>query len=278
MNREEMPNESLLNEMALLENAGSIRKHATESENVDEDRYQYMNGNENKYVANGDAAQSFYFDPNTATANDWAKLGIREKTINTIHNFIAKGGKFHAPEDIAKIWGLHADEIKRLMPLVRIKEDVQADKFESKQPEKVLPNKKTYPVTLVDVNAADSISLIGLPGIGPRLSQRIITFRNKLGGFYAIGQVGETFGLPDSTFQAIRQRLTINASGIRKININTATLDEMKSHPYLRFAVANSIVQYRTQHGKFSSVEDLKKIMTITEEVYDKVVPYLKVE
>ena len=125
---------------------------------------------------------------------------------------------------------------------------------------------------------ADTTALIALPGIGSKLSQRILFFRDKLGGFYKVDQVGETFGLRDSVFQLIKARFSINTSAaLRQININTATLDEMKAHPYLRYAIANAIVQYRTQHGNYMAVADIKKIMLVTEDIYNKVAPYLKI-
>jgi competence ComEA-like helix-hairpin-helix protein len=96
-----------------------------------------------------------------------------------------------------------------------------------------------------------------------------------LGGFYSIDQVGETFGLPDSTFQKIKQYLTIQNQTIKKININSANVEELKTHPYIRYNLANPIVAYRSAHGSFSSIEDLKKIMIITEEVYQRISPYL---
>jgi competence ComEA-like helix-hairpin-helix protein len=72
--------------------------------------------------------------------------------------------------------------------------------------------------------------------------------------------------------------LVLNNSGIKRININNASVDEMKSHPYIKYNLANAIFQYRNQHGNFSSVESLKKIMIVTEEVFTKVAPYLTVE
>ena len=45
-------------------------------------------------------AELFYFDPNTASAADWRRLGIKDKTIHTILNYLTKGGKFYKPEDI----------------------------------------------------------------------------------------------------------------------------------------------------------------------------------
>ena len=119
--------------------------------------------------------------------------------------------------------------------------------------------------------------MIALPGIGSKLAQRIITFRDKLGGFYKIEQVAETFALPDSTFQKIKNRLLLANTALKQININTATLDELKSHPYLRYAIANAIVQYRAQHGNFNSISDLKKMALVTDELFTKAAPYLKI-
>lgn len=219
----------------------------------------------------------FYFDPNSASSSDWKRLGLRDKTIATIQNYLSKGGKFFKKEDIGKIWGLHENEVKRLMPYVQIQNTNPAKYPVEKKYEKKVYDKANYAPAIVDINTADTAALIALPGIGSKLSQRIINFRDKLGGFYKVEQIGETFGLPDSTFQKIKGYLRLSNAGVRRININTATIDEMKSHPYLRYALTNAIVQYRTQHGNFTAVADIKKIMIFTEEVFNKVSPYLSV-
>ncbi len=64
----------------------------------------------------------FYFDPNTLNEAGWKKLGVKDKTIATIHNYINKGGKFRQPADLKKIWGLHEKLVSALLPYVRIKE------------------------------------------------------------------------------------------------------------------------------------------------------------
>lgn len=225
--------------------------------------------------ANSLSVELFYFDPNTLSVDGWKKLGIREKTALTIQKYISKGGKFYKPEDIGKIWGLNEDDLKRVLPYVRIAK--QDDKLIASPPtsEKRNFEKPKYEMQVVDVNAADTTAFIALPGIGSKLAARIVAFREKLGGFYKIEQVGETFGLADSVFQKIKHKLAVGSATVKKLNINTDPLDQLKLHPYLRYNLANAIVQYRQQHGNFRTLSDLKNIMAISPEIYTKVLPYL---
>lgn len=221
----------------------------------------------------------FYFDPNTISATEWKRLGLRDKTIQTIQNYLNKGGHFYKAEDIQRIYGLHKDEYERLLPYVKIeaKTSIANEQFVSSKPKEEAQLAKTYTskYSVININAADTSAFISLPGIGSKLALRIVNFRDKLGGFYSIDQVGETYGLHDSTFQKIKQYLKLESTSIKKININTATVDELKAHPYIKYNLANPIVAYRNEHGTFSKLEDIKKVMAVTEDVYKKIAPYL---
>jgi competence protein ComEA len=223
----------------------------------------------------------FYFDPNTLTAAGWAKLGIREKTILTIQNYLSKGGRFRQPDDVQRIYGLFPDEFERIAPYIQIAASNDNNNIErtytnnntSYSPK---PNSSRY--AAVDINTADTTAFVALPGIGSKLASRIIGFRDKLGGFYSVAQIGETYGLPDSTFQRIKQYLQVGNGGVKKINVNTATTDELKAHPYIKWALANPIVAYRKEHGDFKKLVDIKNIMAVTEEAYNKMAPYLMID
>lgn len=224
----------------------------------------------------------FYFDPNILDKNGWRKLGLRDKTIQTILNYRDKGGRFKKPEDLQRIYGLAKKDYERLVPYIRIQSDRvenETDAGKTSSGETVAaPNKFERKPLSIDINSADTTAFIALPGIGSKLAARIVNFRDKLGGFYSIEQVGETFGLPDSTFQKIKPLLQLKSNLIRKININTATVDELKAHPYIKYSIANSLIAYRNEHGPFSKIEDIKKVMAITDELYNKIFNYLTVQ
>ncbi len=240
--------------------------------------YQYDKTKSSYYENKNRSGELFYFDPNILNADGWKKLGLKEKTIQTIQNYISKGGKFKKAEDLQRVYGLRQNEYERLAPYIKI-EDVVARKnfdFLTKTNSELQPTKNiTSHYSIIDINAADTTAFIFLPGIGSKLAGRIVNFRDKLGGFYSVEQVKETFGLPDSTYQNIKQYLKLDNPSVKKININTATIEELKAHPYIKYVLANPIIAYRNEHGLFSKVEDVKKVMVITEEIYNKIFPYL---
>lgn len=133
-----------------------------------------------------------------------------------------------------------------------------------------------YIPRVIDINKADTTVFIALPGIGSKLASRIVAYREQLHGFYAVDQVAETFGLADSTFQRIRPWLVVKEVTIEKININSANVEALKM-PYISYNVANAIYQYRIQHGPFTHLNELRKIMLVDEALFNKIAPYLTI-
>jgi competence protein ComEA len=268
----EKPDRKLTNELAekLLQVHRTTDSSALTSNQTDEDRYML----EYDRPAIKKSFTLFEFDPNTLSAEGWRKLGLRDRAIQIIKKYLARGGKFRQPADLKKIYGLSQELAARLLPYVRIQ--LPEKNYREKEPGP--PEFKKREPSVVDINTADSAALIALPGIGSKLARRIIAFRDKLGGFHSVEQVKETYGLPDSTFQQIRVLLNVSVASVQTININTAEASELAKHPYLGRNLANAIVKYREQHGPYVSVEGLQKIMLITPEIFQKIVHYLTVE
>ena len=212
----------------------------------------------------------FPFDPNALDEAGWLAMGLPEKTVKTILNYRGKGGVFRKKEDLARIYGLRPGQFAELEPFIRIAAPRASATFTN-------PERKPYTPAVVDINRADTTAFIALPGIGSRLAARIVAFREKLGGFYSVDQLKEVYGLADSVFQKIISYLELKDPSVKQININTATEEDLKAHPYIRYVLAKPIVAYRNAHGKFEKVEDLKKVMAVTERDYGKVKNYLTV-
>jgi competence protein ComEA len=213
----------------------------------------------------------FPFDPNLISAEEWVRLGLRPRTVKTILNYRNKGGRFYKPEDLERIWGLPPGFYERVKPYIII----APISVKSPGTAPIQAEKKRKLLQPVSVNEADTTAFIALPGIGTKLATRIISFREKLGGFYSVDQVGETYGLSDSSFQKIRPYL-VEAGAVRLIDLNAATAEELKDHPYFRWALARAIVAYRNQHGPFKDLSELKNISLIDDATYQRIVHYLQ--
>lgn len=207
----------------------------------------------------------FYFDPNTIGVAEWLRLGLTEKQANGIERYKAKGGTFRVAEDLNRLYSLTDSDKARLIPYVRITTaGVQQREAITRQHQ-----------ATIEINAADSAAFESLWGIGPVLSVRIIRYREALGGFYSVDQVGEVRGISDTVFAAIRPRLTVNPTLVHKLHLNTDDYETLRRHPYIHARIAKAITGYRERQGDFEHIEQLKEFQAVPQEVYDRLVPYL---
>lgn len=214
----------------------------------------------------------FRFDPNQLNQAGWQRLGLSERTAGTIIKYLSKGGRFRRHEDLQKIWGLPKGFYERVKDFIVLEAQAGPQPF---KPYETREARKPGIVSPVDLSTADSAALEALPGIGGRLASRIIGFREKLGGFYSVEQVGETYGLADSVFQKLKNLLRLSGS-VRKFKLNTVTREELKAHPYFKWSLANAITAYRKQHGEFKSLEELRSIALIDEATFQRIIHYLE--
>jgi competence protein ComEA len=70
----------------------------------------------------------------------------------------------------------------------------------------------------------------------------------------------------------------VNNFSVKKIDVNTTDVNLLKQHPYIKWNLANVIVQYRQQHGNFKTLDELQNIALINPEVYKKISPYLEIK
>lgn len=62
-----------------------------------------------------------------------------------------------------------------------------------------------------------------------------------------------------------------------KININTANQTDLETLPGIGPSTAQKIINYRKENGKFSSIEDIKKVSGIGESKYSKIKDYITI-
>ena len=218
----------------------------------------------------------FEFNPNGLGDQLWLQLGLSVKQIRVIRNYELKGGRFFKKEDLKRIYSISPEQYKLLEPFVRISNSTSAkdsNSFRTNYKLAAIALRNIAPI--IELNSADSLELETVRGIGPAFASRIIRFRKRLGGFHRKEQLLEVYGMDSVKYDQLKDLIQVNSELISKINLNTFTFDEIKRHPYLTYKQMNAIIQYRSQHGSFKSIDDLMKIAILNEEIIRKIEPYI---
>ena len=225
-----------------------------------------------------DEVELFEFDPNTATFDDFVKLGLTEKVARTIINFRNKGGSFRSKEDLKKIYGLDELAYATLEPFIRIKK-LSKKKRENNETAPPVKNKfedRKAKLEPFDINLADTAQLKRIYGIGSVLSKRIIKFRDRLGGFVNISQLEEVYGLKERALENAQKYAFVSDSfSPSKLNINLLSKEELAAHPYLNRTQAGAIVNFREINGNFEDLKALTEVQALPADLVEKLGPYL---
>lgn len=204
------------------------------------------------------------FYPKDYGLNDWMKLGLSEKQAAIVIKFTERG---ISNEDELKRIFVIPEELYKLM-----KDSIlYSPKEYNNQNQKASSERK---IESVDINVCNESDLKNLPGIGEYFATKIIEYREQLGGFHSTSQLLEVWKFDSEKLDEISPYLT-RSNKISKLDINEASLDELKAHPYISYGIANSIVKMRLQ-SSYKTIEDIKRSKLIDEELFEKLKPYLE--
>jgi len=229
-------------------------------------------------------AAPFQFNPNELNADDWNAMGMDERITKNIIRYREKGGKFRDKEGFSKIYGMNDGIYGILEPYIRIPAEEKKypkndtgkyqQNFNTNQ-EKKYEKYKPEPV-MVELNSADSTALLALTGIGPSYAGRIIKYRDRLGGFYAVEQLMEIKGMDSIRFNQFKDQITIDSALIRKIDLNNVAFKDLLKHPYFEYYLVKAIFQKKDEVNRFDSVGQIRSVPVMYEELYGKICPYLE--
>lgn len=129
-------------------------------------------------------SELFSFDPNSVQAADLKKLGLSQKTIAIFLNWRKKGKHFYAKQDFKELYTLSEAEYKRLAPYIAIQQHK------------------------INLNTADSITLVALPGIGAKLAHKILDYKKEIGRYQSVDQLMDVYHFDDNTMNTLKERLS----------------------------------------------------------------------
>lgn len=207
------------------------------------------------------------FNPNTYKLSDWMNLGLSEKQSVVVLKFTSRG--IYSEEDLKRIFVIPDVLFELIRDSVVYPERIQ------NTPNQELFKKQAKQITLINLNTADTTEFMKIYGIGAFYAKQIIRFREKLGGFFKKEQLLEVWKMTPEAYEKIKDHVFISEKDVKRININSVTIEELKVHPYLKWNQANSIVKMRIQRNGFKNIEELKESVLIDSETYEKLFPYL---
>lgn len=208
----------------------------------------------------------FKFDPNTATIRDFQDLGFSLKQSQVILNYRAKGGRFKSLQDFKRMYVVSDEHYKVLMPYISI--NLPLGDTVKRHMSRLLTFQP------VDLNQADTVCLKNLQGIGSAIAQRIVAYRERLGGFVRNEQLLEVYGI-DSTKYALLMNQLKQPSNWVKIHINLVDVEILKHHPYISAYEARNIVYYRSKKGTIRDLQQLVSDRIISKSTSDKLSEYI---
>ena len=129
---------------------------------------------------------------------------------------------------------------------------------------------------MLELNGADSAALRGVIGIGEKTVAAILDYRRRLGGFHSVAQLSEVRGVTESNFERIVQQIYCESCKIQKIDINFASPDKLRGHPYLPPATLRKLLSKRQLKGGWRTVEELIDDHIITRREALRLAPYLR--
>lgn len=213
------------------------------------------------------------FDPNSASLKTLTEVGIPDILAKRIINYRNKGGKFRRIDDLKRIYGFSDELYAMVKPQIHI-ESIE-EELENDMSGAVYATVDIAEDISFDLNTATIEELKKIRGIGDILSKRIIKYRDLLGGYQDIIQLNEVYGLKPEVIQEISKYATIS-DHFNKLSLNEIdSIKHLASHPYIDYNLARAIINYRTVHGNFQSIDELQNIKVLDDSLYHKIAPYL---
>ncbi len=127
-----------------------------------------------------------------------------------------------------------------------------------------------------DLNSVTTEELMAIDGIGPVLSQRILKFRNALGGFLVDDQIYDVYGLDNEVAALVLKEFTVlDKPEVIPLSINEATIGELAKLVYISKDLAQEIIHYRDSLGAINSLDELTKFQDLPSDKINRIKLYL---
>ena len=227
-----------------------------------------------------DSLKIFPFNPNYISDFKGYSLGLSIDEIDRLHDYRSNGLFVNSKEEFQEVTEVSDSLLYVISPYFKFPDWTRASRANSKKDIsgiKTIDNLEAK--NFKDLNRVTAQELKSINGIGDKLSERIIKFRDRLGGFLIDDQLNDVYGLKPEVVQRVFQKFKVlNAPEIKKVSLNTSTAKELAQLVYLQKKVAERIVEYRELNGEIYSFDELMQIDGFPTNRIDRIPLYLSLK
>ena len=215
------------------------------------------------------------FNPNFISDYKAYILGISAQELSRLQAFRETGKYVNSAKEFQEVTGVSDSLLVTIAPLFKFPDWVSKKKESSFYS---YNNKTSAKIIKKDLNTATVEDLLPIRGIGEKLSERILKYREHLGGFSSKKQLVEVYGLSEDVITEVWKYFDLlTPAQITKIDLNLASKKELSKVPYLNYKEVEALLIFRSEQGNLSSLKDLQAI-GFSQEKIEQLSWYLKAE
>ena len=201
------------------------------------------------------------FNPNFITDYKGYTLGMSNEEIDRLLVFRSKDQWVNSVQEFQKVTKVSDSLLAVISPYFKFPEWVNNPKPSYSNTSYSNSNTPRPFEQKIDLNKATAHQLKKVYGVGDKLSQRIIDYRNKYGGYIADAELSEVYGLEQEVVERIKNEFTVKSPrAVSKINLNSANRDQLVTIPHIDYEIAARIIEERNLRDGFRSLDDLTKV------------------
>ena len=220
------------------------------------------------------APKIYPFNPNYITDYKGYTLGMTAKEIDRLHAYRAKNKWVNTTKEFQRVTKVSDSLLNKIAPYFKFPDWVK------NPPQKLIStpyaSEKSFEQK-IDLNKATANQLQKVYGIGVFYSERIVRYRDSFeGGFISDVQLQGIHGLTSEVIDNILKEFTVKTPRlIDKIDLNSATIEQLVSIEYIGYELAYEIVESRMLRDGYNTIKELTKVKGFPKEKLEIIKLYL---
>lgn len=211
------------------------------------------------------------FNPNYITDYQANIFGIPSSSLEKIRKYRQEEKWINSAEDFQLVSGVSDSLLFELKDYFKFP-DFIVQRAEAKE-------RASEKIIRTDLNTAELSDLVLISGIGEVLGDRVIEWRNRLGGFATEGQLKHVYGLNDYARTNLLKHYYIKETEVvPSYAVNTSSASDLATIPGVNFDLARKIWEFCQLREGISNIEELLLIEEVTEFKLELIRIYLYVD